>query len=202
MNKSLKKCIRNYARYSLGIVNAYISGVKIGKHVYIGRHFNCNARDTGLVKIGNTVDVSANATLLETNPNCKIIIGDNIRIAHHFQISCGRYVEIKSNVIIAPFVFLCDHNHKYEDVTRPIKGQGIDMKPDAHIIIDEGSWIGTKVTVLGKVHIGKHCVIGSNSVVTKDIPDYSIAAGIPAKVIKRYNFTTQQWEKVSSTKNA
>ena len=81
-------------------------------------------------------------------------------------------------------------------MTRPIKGQGIDMKPDAHIIIDEGTWLGTKVTVVGKVHIGKHCIIGANSVVTKDIPDYCVVAGIPARIIKRYNFSTQQWEKV------
>ena len=70
------------------------------------------------------------------------------------------------------------------------------MKPNARIIIDEDTWIGTKSTIVGSVHVGKHCIIGANSVVTKDIPDYCVVAGIPARIIKRYNFTTQQWEKV------
>ena len=62
------------------------------------------------------------------------------------------------------------------------------------IVIGEDTWIGTKATIIGNIHIGKHCVIAANSVITKDIPDYSIAAGIPAKIIKRYNFKTNQWE--------
>ena len=74
--------------------------------------------------------------------------------------------------------------------------QGILIKDNDSVIIDEGTWIGTKTTIIGNVHIGKHCVIGANSVVTKDIPDYCVAAGIPAKIIKRYNFETNCWERV------
>lgn len=196
MGKSLKKKIKNTAKHTLGAINAWINGVKIGKHVYIGRHFKCNAREAGSVVIGNDVELSAYTTFLTLLPDCQIILGDNIRVAHYFQINCAKYVEIKSNVNIAPYVFICDHNHKYEDVTRPIKGQGMDIKPDAKIIIDEGTWLGTKVTIIGSVHIGKHCVIGANSVVTKDVPDYCVVAGIPAKIIKRYNFSSQKWERV------
>lgn len=196
MGNGLKYKIKDTAKYTLGAINAWLNGIKIGKQVYIGRHFKCITREAGNVIIGNNVGISTNTTFLALLPDSKIIIRDNVNIFHHFQINSAKYVEIKSNVIIAPYVFLCDHNHKFEDVTRPIKGQGIDMKPDTHIIIEEGSWLGTKVTVVGKVHIGRNCVIGANSVVTKDIPDYSIAAGIPAKIIKRYNFSTNTWEKV------
>ncbi|MBQ5982176.1 MAG: acyltransferase [Prevotella sp.] len=196
MANGLKKKIKNTAKFTLGAINAWINGVKIGKHVYIGRHFKCNVREAGSVVIGNHVGISTNSTFLTLLPDSKIIIRDHVNIFHHFQINSANYVEIKSNVIIAPFVFICDHNHRFEDISRPIAGQGIDMKPNAHIIIDEDTWIGTKVTILGTVHVGKHCVIGANSVVTKDIPDYSIVAGIPAKIIKRYNFSTKQWEKV------
>jgi acetyltransferase-like isoleucine patch superfamily enzyme len=62
-------------------------------------------------------------------------------------------------------------------------------------VIGEGSWLGENVCVIG-ASIGKHCVIGANSVVTKDIPDYSVAVGIPAKVIKKYNFNKCEWEKI------
>lgn len=67
---------------------------------------------------------------------------------------------------------------------------------NSKVIIGEGSWLGTNVVVVGKVRIGKHCVIGANSVVTKDIPDYSVAVGIPAKVIKKYDFANEEWVKV------
>ena len=61
--------------------------------------------------------------------------------------------------------------------------------------IGDGSWLGTHVVIAGNVKIGKHCVIGANSVVTKDIPDYCVAAGIPAKIIKKYNFDTCTWDR-------
>ena len=64
------------------------------------------------------------------------------------------------------------------------------------VSIGDGCWIGEKVCILPGVTIGKKCVIGAGSVVTKSIPDYSIAVGNPAKVVKQYNFETQHWEKV------
>lgn len=64
------------------------------------------------------------------------------------------------------------------------------------IRIGAGAWVGTHVAIIGAVHIGRNCVIGANSVVTQDVPDYCVAAGIPARVIKRYNQQTNCWEKV------
>ena len=64
------------------------------------------------------------------------------------------------------------------------------LKP---VIIGEGSWLGENVCVCG-ASVGKHCVIGANSVVTRDIPDYCIAVGSPARVVKRYNFDKNTWE--------
>ena len=191
-----KKRIKLTIKYTFGKLNAWNSDVKIGKHVYIGRRFKHNVREAGEVVIGDEVEISHDVTFLTLLPKCQIKLHNDIRIAHHFQINCAKFVEIKSHVNIAPYVFLCDHNHRFEDVTRPIKSQGLDIKPDAHIIIDEGTWLGTKVTVVGKVHIGRHCVIGANSVVTKDIPDYSIPAGIPATSITSYNLSTNKWNKI------
>jgi lipopolysaccharide O-acetyltransferase len=64
------------------------------------------------------------------------------------------------------------------------------------VIISKNVWIGESVSILPGVRIGKASIIGANSVVTKDIPDYSIAAGNPAKVIKKYNFATRCWERI------
>lgn len=68
--------------------------------------------------------------------------------------------------------------------------------PGDRVVIGDGSWLGKNVVVIGNVSIGKNCVIAANSVVTKDVPDYSIAAGIPARVIKRYDFDRKEWVKL------
>lgn len=93
-------------------------------------------------------------------------------------------------------MFISGHNHEYRNIKIPIYEQGITYAENGKVIIGEGFWLGTNVVVVGNVHIGKHCVIGANSVVTKDIPDYSVAAGIPAKVIKRYDFGKSEWVRV------
>ena len=71
--------------------------------------------------------------------------------------------------------------------------QGVTQKRD--VVIGNGSWIGEHVCIIG-ASIGRHCVIGANSVVTRDIPDYSVAVGSPAVIIKKYDFNLNKWIKV------
>ena len=115
------------------------------------------------------------------------------------RVAATRYVKIGNNVLTGPHVFICDYNHEYRDVSKPIMRQGRMYNKeitDAPLLeIGDGSWLGTNAVVVGNVKIGRNCVIGANSVVTRDIPDYCVAAGIPARVIKRFNQNTQQWEK-------
>ena len=180
----------------LGEILCVFYKIKHGKNVLISPPFKYHLKSKRCV-LGDKVSISSSAVLLGVTDNAKIIIGDNIRIAHHFQISCANKVEIKSNVNIGPFVFITDHNHKFENPNIPIKDQGLYMVENTSAIIGEDTWIGAKVTIIGNVHVGKHCVIGANSVVTKDIPDYCVAVGSPAKVIKKYNFESCKWEKVN-----
>lgn len=77
-----------------------------------------------------------------------------------------------------------------KNIEIPILHQPIVQKKEVRI--GEGSWLGVGVSVIG-ASIGKHCVIGSNAVVTKDIPDYCVAIGIPARIIKRYNPEVGKW---------
>jgi acetyltransferase-like isoleucine patch superfamily enzyme len=86
-----------------------------------------------------------------------------------------------------------DNLHTYEDVNVPVIKQGI--KQCEEVEIGEGSWIGENVCVIG-AKVGRHCVIGANAVVTEDIPDYSVAVGMPAKVIKKYNPEKGIWERI------
>ena len=123
----------------------------------------------------------------------ELIIEDGSIIGNFNHIFATNRVLIHKNVLTADKVFISDNIHGYENIDIPILRQPIVQNGDVEI--GEGTWLGENVCVLG-VHIGKHCVIGANSVVTKDIPDYSVAVGTPAKVIKQYNNKSKKWEKV------
>ncbi len=103
-------------------------------------------------------------------------------------------VILKDHVRLAQNVVLSGLNHNFEDVSQPIHSQGVRTAP---IIIDEETWIGANVTIVAGVHVGKHSIVAGGSVVTKDIPPYSVAVGNPARVVKQYNPETQQWERIT-----
>lgn len=125
-------------------------------------------------------------------------IGDNTTIGHFNHIIATKSVIIGRNVLTADKVYISDNIHGYEDVSEPIKRQKIVQKNE--VVIGDESWLGENVCVIG-ARIGKHCVIGANSVVTKDIPDYCIAVGQPARIIKRYDFKTNEWRKTDKEGN-
>lgn len=102
-------------------------------------------------------------------------------------------VEIGNDTILAQHIVISGLNHNYEDVHRPISAQGVSTKK---IVIQENCWIGANVVVTAGVTIGKHCIVAAGSVVTRDIPPYSVAVGSPARVVKQYNFETKEWERV------
>lgn len=120
-------------------------------------------------------------------------IGSGSTLGHFSHIYAYREIIIGESVLIADKVYISDCLHGYKNVQVPIMHQ--DLKEIQKVYIGDNSWLGENVVVLGS-RIGRHCIIGSNSVVTKDIPDYSIAVGIPARVIKRYNLELQIWEKI------
>lgn len=93
-------------------------------------------------------------------------------------------MKIGSNVSITANCVIVDTEHPFDDVSNPIKvGARISTEP-SFVEIGDGCFIGTGVCILPNVRIGEGCVIGSNSVVTKDIPPYSVAMGQPAKVVR------------------
>ncbi len=133
-----------------------------------------------------------------TGKSVNLTIEDGCAIGHFNHIYATHSIILHKNVLTADKIYISDNLHGYEDIDTPILKQPIVQKPVVEI--GEGSWLGENVCVIG-AKIGKHCVIGANSVVTKDIPDYSIAVGAPAKVIKKYDFNTNSWKKVDSEKD-
>ena len=124
-------------------------------------------------------------------------IGDNTNIEQNVHIICHHRINIGSNVSITGNCCIVDTTHPYEDINNPIKIGARISDNEYSINIGDGSFIGFNSMILPNVSIGRYVIIGSHSVVTKDIADYSVAIGSPAKVIKRYNHENGTWEKVN-----
>jgi acetyltransferase-like isoleucine patch superfamily enzyme len=120
-----------------------------------------------------------------------VIIGDRTKIGLSNTIIGP--VTIGNDIRLAQNITLSGLNHNYTDVNLPIHAQGVSTAP---IVIEDETWIGANVVVLAGVTIGKHCIIAAGSIVTKDVPPYSVAVGNPARVLKKYNPETKNWEKV------
>ena len=127
---------------------------------------------------------------LTGNGEALLKIGNGCVIGHFNEIYSTHSIVIENHVLTADRVYISDNIHGYENIEIPILHQPIVQKKEVRI--GEGSWLGVGVSVIG-ASIGKHCVIGSNAVVTKDIPDYCVAIGIPARIIKRYNPEVGKW---------
>jgi acetyltransferase-like isoleucine patch superfamily enzyme len=117
-------------------------------------------------------------------------IGNRCVLGYNNHISSVRDVVIEDDVLTANNVYISDNLHTYEDIETPIIQQSVRFKRGVRI--GRGSWIGENVCVIG-AKIGRNCVIGANSVVTRDIPDYSVAVGAPAKVIRQYDHHERRW---------
>jgi len=116
------------------------------------------------------------------NHSVAITVGDGTSIAGSCVISAVRSVRLEENVLLARNVYISDHSHRYTQTDQPVMDQGVEkIKP---VLIKKGSWLGQNVVVCPGVTIGTGAVIGANSVVTQDVPDFSVAAGAPARVVK------------------
>jgi acetyltransferase-like isoleucine patch superfamily enzyme len=108
-------------------------------------------------------------------------LGDKSVLARDVSVNCYLDVEIGDSALIADNVYISDFDHRFAELDRPIKDQGIAK---SRVRIGRDVWLGTKVTVARGVVIGEGTVVGANAVVTKDLPAYSVAVGVPARVIK------------------
>lgn len=135
----------------------------------------------------------------DRNRRIRIDIGHHVQINDDVHIAAVDLVQIGNHVLIASKVYISDHNHgTYSGAGQdsplvPPEARKLSFKP---VTIDDNVWIGEFVSILPGVHIGEGSIIGTMSVVNRDIPPYSIAVGSPAKVIKQFNFQTDRWERL------
>lgn len=157
-----------------------LQGAQIGNAVKIGKVLIPVPEQ---VIIGNGCELEDYVRLRAGGPwkQALIEIGDNTFIGHSTQINVGNHFKIGKNCMVAPLCVFSDAHHVFEDTSIPIKSQPclynkIEIKDDV--------WIGSGCVILGGITIGKGVVIAAGAVVNKDIPDFEIWGGVPAKKIK------------------
>lgn len=138
----------------------------------------------GFIKrAGSNIDINKNA---ELSPD--FIIGNNSGVGAESII--GKGTTIGDNVMMGPWCIIYTRNHAFSRTDIPMRWQGMqDFKP---VSIGNDVWIGSRVTITPGVKIGNGCIIGTGSVVTKDVPDFAVVGGNPAKILKYRNSEDKQ----------
>ncbi|WP_320150901.1 acyltransferase [uncultured Tolumonas sp.] len=179
------------------------------KHIY-SNMFKCIGKGTVIfpplmfryteyAKIGENVIIRGGARieLIKKNKNKpELIIGNDVNIEQNVHIICGNKIIIGDKVSITGNVAIVDVEHPYDDISSSIKIGDRVQYDGNYVEIGNGSFIGFGSVILPNVKIGKYAVIGANSVVNVNVPDFSVAAGNPIKIIKIYDHNEEKWIKV------
>ncbi|PVZ14669.1 acyltransferase [Actinomycetospora cinnamomea] len=163
--------------------------------VFLGRGVSLEAREGfGRLEIGRFVHIGDN-----TRVRChegSLRIGDKSVFGNENTINCYLDIEFGEATLLSDWIYVCDFDHRYADVNVPIKDQGIVKSP---VRIGPETWIGTKVTVLRGARVGRGCVLGAHAVVRGDVPDWSVAVGAPARVVRD---RMADWEAAAAQREA
>lgn len=130
--------------------------------------------------------------------NPLIVLEDGVKIQQNCHITCANRIIIGQNTCVSAGVTITDINHRYQDADVAVEHQDLDVK---FVIIGADCKIYNGAVILPGVTIGKHCVVGANSVVTSDVPDYCVVVGSPAYIVKRYDFVSNIWKKTDKKGN-
>lgn len=168
--------------FGAGVVLRHPRKIAIGDNVVVddGCVLDAKGSDNRGIVLGNGVFLGRNTIL-----NCKngdITLEDNVNVGSNVTIFSASDVRVGADNLIAAYCYLVGGTHNFADPGVPVLYQG---RTSSGIQIGPGGWLGAHVTVFDGVRIGRHVVIGAGSVVNQDVPDYAVAAGIPAKVLKK-----------------
>lgn len=149
-----------------------------GKHSVIHRSVRMDTPPYRRFWLGDYSVVESFACI--NNAVGDVIIGDHTRVGLHNTIIGP--VKIGNHVNLAQGITVTALNHNFDDSKKRIDEQGVSTTP---VAIGDDVWIGANAVILPGVHIGQHCVVAAGAVVNKDVPDHSLVAGVPAKIIKQ-----------------
>ena len=164
----------------------YAAYLQAGKELIIEDYAEINARSTQKIILGNRVTIGKYAIIRPGNlyggePGEGLVVGDHSNIGPYCYIGCSGHISIGNNVMISPRVSIYAENHVFDQIDTTIKSQGVKKEK---VVIEDDCWIASNSILLAGVTIGKGSVVAAGSVVTQDVPPYSVVAGVPARVIK------------------
>ncbi len=187
LKKGLKKII--------AVLMVLLKRIEIGQDSYIAVPYH---KISGKIHIGHRTTIGKNAWIecferyKEYHYKPTIKISDNVTIGKYLCLTCIDRVEIGAGSLFSEFVFISDHYHDFVPGETLLVDQQLVSK--GPVIIGDNCFIGYRVCILSGVNLGNNCVVGSNSVVTKSFPPYSMIGGVPARLLKTYNQSTKQWD--------
>ena len=162
----------NRLRFELNRWRFHAAGKKGSLAASVRIHGRC------AISIGDRVAFRENVLIAG---NGSLYVGSGTAINEYTMIGCTEMISIGDNCMLAPYCYVLDVDHEFASTSIPIRDQGYRHSP---VKIGNDVWLGTGVVVTKGVTIGDGCIVAANSVVTKDIPPFSIAGGVPAKVLR------------------
>ena len=198
MNKKLKRCAKKTLTFiyhpimSIHLLKQGCHYFHIGKNLKINKHKYFHAADN--------FDVGDNFRVLNIDEyhgnkyKPSLDIGKNVVMGNRVSFFVADNIEVGEDCLIASDVSITSENHGLQIVG--YDSYGVTPLVAKPVKIGKKCWIGEKCVILPGVILGDRCVVGAGSIVTKSFPEYSMIAGVPAKLIKKYNFKTHEWERV------
>jgi lipopolysaccharide O-acetyltransferase len=191
--------IENIKRYGFYgtirlVIDIVISKMLFSKGMLVRRPFYI--RNQGVLDIGFGFLTGPGVIIDVIGKNGKLIIGNDVKLNHRVHIACALDIAIGNRVLMASNVYISDHGHgNYSGAihTNPRIPPNERELVCNSVVIGDDCWLGQNVCILPGVKLGKSVVVGAGSVVTKDIPDNCIVAGVPATIIKKFDDKTDTW---------
>jgi acetyltransferase-like isoleucine patch superfamily enzyme len=148
--------------------------------VYLGRGVELSARKGyGRIVLGRWVHLGDGNRLRAHEGTLRI--GDKTVLGRENTLNCYLDLEVGPRCIVADWVYMCDFDHRTDDVHRPIKDQGIVKAP---VRIGDDVWVGVKASVLRGTDVGRGSVLAAHTVVRGEVPPFSVVAGVPGRVVR------------------
>lgn len=179
--RTILQGIGSATRIETRVIFANANRIRLGRAVRIDQDVRLRNMDrSGEIWIGDRVALARGVDIkVHSGGQGRIEIGDYAALSPYCCLS-GRSIKIGKHCLLAHNVGVFANNHVFADPDRPIREQGHTFQG---VVIEDDCWLGTGVKVLDGVTIGRGCVVGAGAVVTRDLPPYSIAVGVPAKVV-------------------
>ncbi len=184
----LKRCGRGVV-FGVNVVLRHPHKIEIGDQAIVDDNCLLDAKGTDNegIRLGPGVFLGRNSIL--SCKNGDIILDENVNIGFNSEVFSGSRVHVGKETLIAAYCYLIGGGHNTDNIGEAINKQG---SVSHGIEVGENCWLGAGVKVLDKVNVGSHSILGAGAVVTRDIPEYAVAIGVPAKVFRDRREAAQQ----------